>query len=71
MLRLAEQHLSGHGAVNLVLNYAQYADDIEIPGITAALGCLLHADEINAPAVIAAVRRPAGSPTSTNPCATR
>jgi membrane glycosyltransferase len=57
-LRLAEPHLTGHGAVRLILAYAAHADDDEVPGLTAALGSVLAGDEVEAAAAIAAVRPP-------------
>jgi membrane glycosyltransferase len=57
-LRLAEPHLTGRGAVDLMLAYAAHADDEEVPGLTAALGSVLADDEIEAAAVVKAVRRP-------------
>lgn len=57
-LRLADPHLTGRGALDLILERAATADPAEMPGLVVAVGCLLHADEIKASAVVDAVRHP-------------
>jgi hypothetical protein len=57
-LRLASDHMTGREALRLILDYAEGCDEREVPGIVAAVSCLLHADEVSAAAVVDAVRHP-------------
>lgn len=57
-LRLADEHMTGRGALDLILDAAANAGEAEVPGLVVALSSLLHADELPAVAVVEAVRHP-------------
>jgi hypothetical protein len=57
-LRLADEHMTGRGALDLILDRAASCDAGEVPGLVAAVASLLHADELPAAAVVEAVRHP-------------
>jgi hypothetical protein len=57
-LRLAAEHMTGRGALDLILERAVSCDEAEVPGLVGAVSCLLHADEVAAAAVVNAARHP-------------
>lgn len=57
-LRLASEHMTGRGALDLILGRVEMCDAGEVAGLVAAVSCLLHADEVSAAAVVDAVRHP-------------
>jgi hypothetical protein len=58
-VRLAQQHLTGHQTLELVLDYVETAPEDEVVGLTAALRCLLSPDEISAETLVTLTRRTA------------
>ena len=57
-LRLADEHMTGRGALDLILDAAGNVGETEVPGLVVAVSSLLHADELPAAAVVEAVRHP-------------